>query len=149
MSFFSMPTSERGLFPAILLGLILVVSEPTTAEASGRHRLPTSKGGITVPITPQEIGQAWCKTKPIRQTIRKRGCESKMVENNMCYGQCRSFYIPIRKGAFESCSFCTPVNSTTLKVVLNCPTRKIKKVVKNVKIITECSCRVCASLRYI
>ena len=143
-----MLASESGLFPATLLVLMLMMSEVIAAEAAGWQKLKTSNGGTSVPLTGQDIGQPWCKMQPLQQTVRRRGCEAKTVSNNLCNGQCRSFYIPFRKRPFESCSFCTPINSTTINVVLNCPTRKKKQVVKKVKIITECSCRVCGQ-RYI
>ena len=108
-----------------------------------------SKGGTIIPVAGEDIRQPWCNMTSIQQTIRSRGCEAKAVMNNLCYGQCRSFYIPHRRKVFESCSYCTPVSFKMKTIILNCPNRSpAKRVLKNVKIITACSCRVCGN-RYI
>lgn len=145
-----MPASESGLLYATLVPLILIASQVTTLTeatglgSTGLKQLKPSKGGTPLPLIRTDIGQPWCRMRPFPQNVRRRDCETKTVMNNMCYGQCRSFYVPHRKSPFESCSFCTPVNSTTKNVVLNCPSRtKKKQVVKKVLIITACSCRVC------
>ncbi|XP_061437593.1 golgin subfamily A member 6-like protein 2 isoform X2 [Lethenteron reissneri] len=41
----------------------------------------------------------WCKSQPLRQTVRERGCVPRTVINRFCYGQCNSFYIPRRATA--------------------------------------------------
>ena len=108
-----------------------------------------SKGGLVLPFTGEDIGQPWCRIQSFKQTIRRRGCEPRTVMKNLCYGQCRSFYIPYRKINFESCSYCTPVASEMKNIVLNCPDRSPpSQVVKKVKIVTACSCHVCGT-RYI
>lgn len=108
-----------------------------------------SKGGTIIPIAGEDIRQPWCNMTSIQQTIRSRGCETKTVINNLCYGQCRSFYIPHRRRVFESCSYCSPVSFKMKTIILNCPnTSPARPVLKNVKIITACSCRVCGK-RYI
>lgn len=140
-----MQASESGpvsftAFVTLML-MQLMASQVAITEASLWQQMMESKGGIQVPIT--DIGQPWCRMKPLTQRVRRRGCETETVINNMCYGQCRSFYIPVRRNFFESCSFCTPINSTTKSVVLNCPSRTKKQIVKKVQIITACSCRVC------
>lgn len=139
-----MQVSESGpLSLAALVTLMLMASQAALTEAAGWQQMKASKGGITLPLTGEDIEQPWCRMNPFSQEVRRRGCETKTITNNMCYGQCRSFYIPVRKSSFESCSFCTPVNSTTESVVLKCPSRTKTQVVKKVQIITACSCRVC------
>lgn len=139
-----MQASESGqLRFATLVTVMLMASQATTTEATGWQQMLASKGGTTLSLTGQDIEQPWCRMKPLPQKIRRRGCETTTVMNNLCYGQCRSFYVPHRKSSFESCSFCTPINSTTENVVLSCPSKTKKQVVKKIKIITACSCRVC------
>lgn len=139
-----MQASESGTLRfATLVTLMLLASLALTTQASGLQQLLESNAGTSLSLTGQDIEQAWCRMKPLPQKVRRRGCKTATIMNNLCYGQCRSFYVPQRKSYFESCSFCTPINSTTENVVLSCPSKKTKHVVKKVKIITACSCRVC------
>jgi len=139
-----MRASESSLVFLMLL-LTLENSQGGKTHTGWRpQRIKKLKAGLQLPITAQDIGKPWCRMKAFPQTIRRRGCEARTITNNICYGQCRSFYIPLRKIEFESCSFCTPVSSETETVVLNCPNRSPpSRLVKKVKIITACSCRVC------
>lgn len=141
-----MKSSESGVilsFFAVLVTLTLIASYTPLTEATAWPQILKSKGGAALPLKGHDIEQPWCRMKPLPQTVRRRGCEAKTVINNMCYGQCRSFYVPLGKKSFEACAFCTPVNSTTVSVVLNCPSRTKKQVVKKVQIISACSCRAC------
>ena len=101
----------------------------------------SSKSGIKLPLS--ERSKPWCETKSFRQKIRHRGCETKFITNKMCYGQCWSFFIPKRRTSFESCSFCTPVEMKVTTVVLNCPGKTPDRVIKKIKVIGACKCRVC------
>ncbi|XP_020626763.1 gremlin-2-like [Orbicella faveolata] len=144
LTIFNMQASESGrLSFATLVTLMLMASQASTTKASGLQQLLKSNAGTELSLSGQDIEQPWCRMKPLPQKVRRRGCETATIMNNLCYGQCRSFYVPHRKGYFESCSFCTPINSTTENVVLSCPSKTKKQVVKKVKIITACSCRVC------
>lgn len=149
--FFKMQSSENFLFLSVFVLLTLMDSQGGKTDA-GRMRpqsMIKSKRDRVLPLTREDIGQPWCKMQPFQQTIRRRGCQARNVTNNLCYGQCRSFYVPYRKNFFESCSYCTPVSSKTEIVMLNCPDRSPpSRVVKRVKIVTACSCRVCGE-RYI
>ena len=140
-----MQASESGTlrFATLVTLMLMAASQASTTKASGLQQLLESNAGTVVSLTGQDIEQPWCRMKPLPQKVRRRGCETATVMNNLCYGQCRSFYIPHRKSYFESCSFCTPTNSTTENVVLSCPSKTKKQVVKKVKIITACGCRVC------
>lgn len=42
----------------------------------------------------QHFRKDWCKTAPLTQTISEKGCISKKIVNNYCYGQCNSLFIP-------------------------------------------------------
>uniref|UniRef100_A0A8C6UGU2 Gremlin 1a, DAN family BMP antagonist n=1 Tax=Neogobius melanostomus TaxID=47308 RepID=A0A8C6UGU2_9GOBI len=91
----------------------------------------------------------WCKTQPLKQTIREEGCLSRTIVNRFCYGQCNSFFIPRHVyqegGAFQSCSACKPKTFSTVTYTLYCPgqtpnTRK--KRVQRVKQCRRCFCSV-------
>ena len=140
-----MQASESGTlrFATLVTLMLMAASQASTTKASSLQQLQESNAGTVVSLTGQDIEQPWCRMKPLPQKVRRRGCETATVMNNLCYGQCRSFYIPHRKSYFESCSFCTPTNSTTENVVLSCPSKTKKQVVKKVKIITACGCRMC------
>uniref|UniRef100_A0A671WK08 Gremlin 1, DAN family BMP antagonist n=1 Tax=Sparus aurata TaxID=8175 RepID=A0A671WK08_SPAAU len=67
----------------------------------------------------------WCKTQPLKQTIREEGCLSRTIINRFCYGQCNSFYIPRHNyqdgDVFQSCSACKPKTFSTVTYTLFCP----------------------------
>lgn len=92
-----------------------------------------------------EVKKDWCKTIPLRQKISEPNCRSKTVENNFCYGQCNSFFIPHtdrtdNKVAFQSCAFCKPLRQHWGNVTLNCPGRNPPKVEKTVLFVDACRC---------
>jgi len=107
----------------------------------------TANGGSkSLPLDLTNIGRPWCKMQSFNLTIRRRGCEPKTVTKNLCFGQCRSFYVPFRKKTFESCAYCTPVAFTVKSVLLNCPGRsQHDRMAKSIKVVTACSCRVCGT----
>ncbi|XP_061741621.1 LOW QUALITY PROTEIN: gremlin-1a [Nerophis ophidion] len=86
----------------------------------------------------------WCKTQPLKQTIRQEGCLSRAVINRFCYGQCNSFYIPrnvYRDGdAFESCSACKPKSFSTVTYTLFCPGQTPGTRKKRVQRVKQCRC---------
>ena len=129
------------LCSVVLLNTLVV----ETAEAK-RMGIKSSKSGHILPVTAHDLGRPWCTMKSFQQQLRVRGCKEQHITNNLCFGQCRSFFIPRRKNYFQSCSACTPVSAVVKKVALECPDRRTKRVVKEVKIITSCECRVCGQL---
>ena len=141
-----MRASEGSLIFSMFALLMLMDLHGAKIETGWRPQsiMKSKRRGMVLPLKGQDVGNSWCKMQQFQQTIRRRGCELRKVTNNLCYGQCRSFYIPYSKNYFESCSFCTPISSEMRNVVLNCPFRSPpRRVVKQVKIITACSCRVC------
>lgn len=79
-----------------------------------------------------QLKRGWCKTKPFRQVIKIDGCLPAEIQNNFCYGQCNSMFIPhhsLKEPAFESCASCIPVRKHRRSVILMCPNsdRKIRK----------------------
>nr|KAG5689766.1 hypothetical protein BaRGS_031167 [Batillaria attramentaria] len=94
------------------------------------------------------LKKEWCKTQPLKQVVRMRGCLRTKILNNFCYGQCNSFFIPkkARKDkkaeAFMSCGFCRPRRFRWILVTLRCPTGKngMRYKRKRVQYIKKCRC---------
>uniref|UniRef100_A0A7N9AUE2 Gremlin 1a, DAN family BMP antagonist n=2 Tax=Mastacembelus armatus TaxID=205130 RepID=A0A7N9AUE2_9TELE len=86
----------------------------------------------------------WCKTQPLKQTIREEGCLSRTIINRFCYGQCNSFYIPRHiyqdGNAFNSCSACKPKTFTTVTYTLLCPGQTPSTRKKRVQRVKQCRC---------
>lgn len=72
----------------------------------------------------------FCDTLPFNQTISADGCETKYMENNLCYGQCNSKYTPDFKTGYIKCAACRPTNPTVRKITLKCKygTKKVLDV---------------------
>lgn len=89
-----------------------------------------------------------CKTRPMQQEIKVKGCAPKTITNNFCYGQCNSFYIPELQGrgdgppSFLSCSFCRPRVIRHIIVQLRCMGRNGRARWKKRKVpyIKQCKC---------
>ena len=97
-----------------------------------------------------ETKTSWCMATEIEQSITEIGCETKVIPNKACVGQCFSYYSP---GTFpmryasrkrtKYCDVCKPSLKSWNKVSLNCPGRKNSQVDKLVEMIYECSCKKC------
>ncbi|KAJ8013928.1 hypothetical protein DPEC_G00034910 [Dallia pectoralis] len=166
--------------PVLLVGLLCVSTETrkprppgsipspskTKANLSERQRLlpwkpevlSSSREALVVTES-RYLRRDWCKTQPLRQTVREDGCRSRTVVNRFCYGQCNSFYIPRHTGSgsnrgpasprrksdkaaepFQSCSFCGPHRVTQLTVQLDCP--GLQPTVRHHKVqhVKQCRC---------
>ncbi|KAG8189079.1 hypothetical protein JTE90_028627 [Oedothorax gibbosus] len=95
-----------------------------------------------------EIKRDWCRTIPFKQSVTSGRC-SKTVDNNLCYGQCNSFFIPqsekgSNKVAFQSFSSCKPHRLRWVNVTLDCPsgrrTNQQKVVQKTILKVESCRC---------
>ncbi|KAM8846113.1 gremlin-1a [Synchiropus picturatus] len=86
----------------------------------------------------------WCKSQPLKQTLREDGCLSRTVLNRFCYGQCNSFYIPRQDqqggAAFRSCSACKPRASSAVTYTLLCPGRTPGTRRRKVQQVKQCRC---------
>ncbi|KAK2889922.1 gremlin-1a [Channa argus] len=86
----------------------------------------------------------WCKTQPLKQTIKEEGCLSRSIVNRFCYGQCNSFYIPRHVyqdgNAFQSCSACKPKTFSTVTYTLFCPGKTPSSRRKRVQRVKQCRC---------
>ncbi|XP_078353141.1 uncharacterized protein LOC144637930 [Oculina patagonica] len=102
--------------------------------------LPLGGGSSIMNLGRLNLKTDWCNAHPFEETIHHHGCNSVKVHNNMCYGQCNSFYIPKR---FFSCSYCAPSRQETINVRLECPGQNPSFVIKKVKLVLECACKDC------
>ncbi|KFD44981.1 hypothetical protein M513_14142 [Trichuris suis] len=124
-------------------------------ERGGDEPLSSSQGKslLARPPKPQTyvvasrdmIGVEHCRTIPFKQRIRIDGCLSKTVVNNICHGQCNSFFIPRLhssklRALFESYSVCRPTQVTTVTVHLRCPNRVTPIVRRKYFKVKQCSC---------
>ena len=86
----------------------------------------------------------WCKTQPLKQTIREEGCLSRTIINRFCYGQCNSFYIPRHNyqdgDVFQSCSACKPKTFSTVTYTLFCPGQTPSTRKKRIQRVKLCRC---------
>lgn len=102
--------------------------------------LPLTGGSSVMSLGRLNLKTDWCNPHPFKETVRHHGCVTAEVENNMCYGQCNSFYIPKR---FSSCSYCAPSRQESMNVRLECPGQDPAFVIKKVKIVLDCACKDC------
>ncbi|KAI8509339.1 Gremlin 2, DAN BMP antagonist [Branchiostoma belcheri] len=95
---------------------------------------------VRLPLRKRDLRKDWCKAVAFDQEVSAPGCETKLVRNKFCYGQCSSFHIPRQHpGPFDSCASCTPTRTRSEKVVLNCQGNETR--VRKVSIVEECACR--------
>lgn len=89
-----------------------------------------------------------CEIFTYNQTIYKRGCLPSIITNNLCYGQCGSFYVPKKdpfvmnvSPLFQDCRHCVPDKYDMIHIPMYCPLRKRKHRLKKVMIIRSCRCK--------
>lgn len=87
----------------------------------------------------------WCKTEPLKQIIREKGCLKRKIMNQFCYGQCNSFFIPQSEGAeqneaFVSCAFCKPRKFSWITITLRCPGKRPRFQRKRIQRVQKCRC---------
>lgn len=116
-----------------------VLSVPRTQPVV-QSDLPLKNGLNLINLGHLDLKPDVCKPYHFKETVRHHGCNSVVLDNNMCYGQCNSFYIPKR---FFSCSCCAPSQEETVNVRLECPGQNPAFVVKKVLIVKECGCKDC------
>lgn len=112
-----------------------------TSTTTKQDKLPLI-GGTTLFVLPfrqNELPGSWCKSRKYRQKIHHIGCKPVYIMNNMCFGQCLSFFIPKH---FQSCSSCQPKETIVKPVQLQCNGRT-KPLVKNITIVKSCQCQPC------
>lgn len=132
----------------------------TTTASLNRTQLQQVRRNIirgsnsTVTITKMNyLKKEMCKSAPLQQAVRERGCVRRLIVNRFCYGQCNSFFIPktvsrddrdgasLEETAFKSCSFCRPKTVRWVRVLLQCPRVTASSTKrKRVQIVMQCSC---------
>uniref|UniRef100_A0A3P8SCY9 Gremlin 1, DAN family BMP antagonist n=1 Tax=Amphiprion percula TaxID=161767 RepID=A0A3P8SCY9_AMPPE len=131
--------SERCLQPPIS-GLL---SRGTGPPTSNDEVLESSQEALHV-TERRYLRLDWCKTQPLKQTIKEEGCLSRTIINRFCYGQCNSFYIPRHMyqdgNAFQSCSACKPKTFSTVTYTLFCPGQTPSTRKKRVQRVKQCRC---------
>ncbi|CAH0559922.1 unnamed protein product [Brassicogethes aeneus] len=126
---------------------------------NGRKVLKSSKNAVLV-TKKEYLQRDWCKTEPLVQKIKEKGCLTRTMINRFCYGQCNSFYIPknpkrrnrhrpvveesededTNGPAFKYCGFCKPQKYTWVTVTLKCPNMVPQYRKKRIQRIKQCSC---------
>ncbi|XP_036595488.1 cerberus [Trichosurus vulpecula] len=96
---------------------------------------------VILPIKSNEVYQETCRTVPFSQTILHDDCEKVVIQNNLCFGKCRSFRSSEATAHHHAfCSHCSPTKFTTKELLLNCTGPN--PVAKVVMIVEECQCKV-------
>ncbi|XP_051826774.1 cerberus [Antechinus flavipes] len=96
---------------------------------------------VILPIKSNEVYQETCRTVPFSQTILHDDCEKVVIQNNLCFGKCRSHRLSEATAHHHAfCSHCSPTKFTTKELLLNCP--GLNPVIKVVMIVEECQCKV-------
>ena len=90
-----------------------------------------------------------CQTKIFNQKITVPGCEEKIIQNNLCYGQCDSSYTPGYMFGILKCSACRPTNPTTIKVSLGCTNGTELEVTVEAFQFCQCMHRSCTQLNHV
>ena len=126
---FIFPLEKKMIFSLLYLLAFLIgvtVSRPSKVQKDGLTANPDDEIFI---MRKSDLRSDWCKTRPLKQTIKVPGCLPVQVMNNFCYGQCNSLYIPnhaSEQPLFESCTTCMPQRSFTKTVTLRCPSLPVK-----------------------
>lgn len=143
-----------------IAGFIARAMGPSSSSSSSSSTTTTSEDVLessqeALHVTERRyLKMDWCKTQPLKQTIREEGCLSRTIINRFCYGQCNSFYIPRHvyregttteeveevDGAFQSCATCKPKTFTTVSYTLVCPGRTPGTRKKRVQRVKQCRC---------
>lgn len=134
----------------LLIVLLLVAMEATLGRRRSRsmlkiEELKTSKEFLMKFIndSPSIPQRQFCRGKFIKQVISHPGCISKPIINKMCYGMCKSAYIPeVRNNKPKGtiCVQCQPASMLWMTVALQCPKQPQKVVYKKVRKIRKCHC---------
>lgn len=106
------------------LGIEKNLQETTTHDDDKSPDLLTEKSSSQVLMSLDKIREDFCKIQTFAQKIEVEGCHPKTIVNNMCYGQCNSFYIPNHDlPPFRTCGNCEALKTQKLRITLVCPGR--------------------------
>ena len=128
--------------PLVLLFIFIFVSlnSSSAREKSSRHSSLPLYNGV----------KSWCRSVDIQQAIQEPGCETEVIQNKACVGQCFSYYTPgthprkdLSDKRMKYCDMCKPSLKSWTKISLNCPGNKHAQVDKLVEMIYSCTCQKC------
>ena len=96
-------------------------------------------------MSTKEMRKEVCLAKPFNQTINHDNCIPKTIQNNFCYGQCNSLYIPeVTAGAMKTCFTCQPSQTIQERIPLQCVVNnRLEKKFVAVQKIVSCRCNQC------
>ena len=107
-------------------------------EKGLKHKLTLATNSKTDIIPPAKWKDNMCGVFYYNQTVKLRKCKPVTLQRGMCYGRCRSIFIP---HDFHSSKGCRPQFETKM-VTLNCIKSKVRyEKIKTYKKITACSCQ--------
>ena len=132
--------------------LVLFCSKTNHAGAKSDRKLmkDARKKSLETLQHASNLKTSWCMATDIEQSIQEEGCETKVIQNKACVGQCFSYYspgtFPMRSARRRTkyCYFCKPSLKSWTKVSLECPGKEHNQVDKLVEVIYACSCRNCS-----
>ncbi|XP_051560301.1 DAN domain family member 5 [Myxocyprinus asiaticus] len=105
------------------------------------HKSERAKEAVALHINPKDMSKQSCGAVPFTQRITEDGCETVIVHNNLCFGQCSSMFVPssgASRGQREAhCTRCGPVKTRSVVVPLRCGTEARER---RVMIVEECKC---------
>lgn len=132
------PSSISSFAASIVL--VFVIAFPCSLES--KPILFTNDKGVILPIMPSDVNRSSCRSALFKERITEPGCDSKLVYNRFCYGQCMSFYVPqFPHAGFRICNACVPVSTQKRFIQLKCPGRKNKVHRKEILLVKSCRCR--------
>ncbi|XP_072513687.1 DAN domain family member 5 [Salminus brasiliensis] len=98
---------------------------------------------VELPISPRDmhLKDQSCASVPFTQRISEPGCEPLTLQNNLCFGNCASLFVPSSGGPVghlsAPCSRCAPSKARAVPVHLRCGEQTREKLVMMVE---ECKC---------
>ena len=123
------------------LGIEKNVQEAEVIDDTKSPDLLTEKSSAQVLMGLDKIRDDFCKIQTFAQKIEVDGCHPKTIINNMCYGQCNSFYIPNHSmPPFRTCGNCEALKTQKLRITLVCPGRLDGLHTLHVDKVLSCRC---------
>lgn len=129
---------------AVLLCIENACSRRRSRSALKVENLKTSDEFLMKFINVYNPQRQFCRGKFIKHVISHPGCISKAIINKMCYGMCKSAYVPDdgkdKKPRGSLCVQCQPASMVWSTVSLKCPNSRQKFILKKVRKIRKCHC---------
>eukprot|EP00118_Oscarella_pearsei_P007544 m.37385 g.37385 ORF g.37385 m.37385 type:complete len:168 (+) comp32372_c0_seq2:149-652(+) len=128
---------------------LLSLHKRAANENNGRRKKTSFKGKFTDKMkqssngVPPNGGES-CEIKRYKLTIKRSGCNAKVVFIDSCKGFCRSSHSSDASGAYfsKSCHCCQAIKFGKARTItLNCPRTRLMVQTAVVYDATECSCR--------